>query len=151
MKHIWSILCEKSVVDSQRNTISLIDVLEQVNLNMPPEGISGVGEKGVNVLMPFELVSFWVKDEGNEAKDEEALITIEIYDPNSKRLNSVEQTIKIPAEYQRIRSRSHFNGLSVFESGVYQIRVKIRGGQESKPRTVAELPLDIRFSLPINK
>ena len=129
----------------------MIDVLEQLNLDMPSERIAEAGQKGVNVIMPFEVVSFWLKDEDKEAEEEEVIITIEIYDPSGKKLNSFDQNIKIPAIHQRIRVRSHFNGLSIFDSGIHHVKVKVREeAKEEKLRVVANLPLDVRFSIPIN-
>lgn len=35
MRHVWTIACARTLSDSETNNISLLDVIEQVNLNPP--------------------------------------------------------------------------------------------------------------------
>jgi len=152
MKHIWSVLCEKSIVDAQKNTISLIDVLEQLNVSIPSDNIAKIDEGPITIQVNFELVSFWMKDEDKQEKDEEVIVSIEAYGPDNRKLKSFDQSIKIPAGYKRIRSRSLFTGLSIFESGVHKIKIKFRDNEQGgELRVVAELPLDIALSIPMGK
>ena len=47
MKNIWSLLCRKALIDSQTNTISLIDSFEEIEIGIDP---SAKG-KNVNVVV----------------------------------------------------------------------------------------------------
>jgi len=59
--HVWSILCTRSVIDSSTNNISLIDVLEQLNVNMP-QSVSGSEPV---VPINYEFVSYWIRGDVN--------------------------------------------------------------------------------------
>jgi len=145
MKHIWSVLCGKSIIDSQKNNISLIDVLEQLNIKLPSEGIAQASEKGITIPISFDIVSLWMKD--SEEKSEEVMVEIGMNDPENKELSSYNQSLRIPATHQRVRSVFHIERLSIFRPGVHKIRVKVKKKQDGREQIVAELPLDIRFTM----
>ena len=56
IRHVWSVLCEKSIIDRDTNNISL-DVLERVAMTL-----QGSREDRVLVPTPIRLVSLWQHD-----------------------------------------------------------------------------------------
>ena len=69
INHIWSVLCQRSVIDSKSNNISLIDIFEklEVNLSVPvSEGKNKV--KKINVPVNYEIVSLWTYDKEDQGK-----------------------------------------------------------------------------------
>ena len=70
INHIWSVLCQRSVIDSKSNNISLIDIFEklEVNLSVPvSEGKNKV--KKINVPVNYEIVSLWTYDKEDQGKN----------------------------------------------------------------------------------
>ena len=45
MKVIWAVLCENSVIDRDTNNVSLLNVLEQMQLVAEPPVVTGSGQR----------------------------------------------------------------------------------------------------------
>jgi len=50
LEHIWSVLCSRSVIDSETNNVSIQDVIEQITINAEP------AENGF-LPFPMELIT----------------------------------------------------------------------------------------------
>ena len=64
VKHIWSVLCESSVVDQQTNNVSIHKVLEQLNIDLTLKNKDSKENKIdtnqiVAITFPFQIVSLW--------------------------------------------------------------------------------------------
>ncbi len=46
IEHVWSVVCAKTATDRQTNTISLFEVIEQINANFPRRLSSAAGRRG---------------------------------------------------------------------------------------------------------
>jgi len=148
-EHIWSILSEKTVIDSGSNLLSIFDVLEQVNL-------SGAGpqeyKKGDSFLIPirFSLASLWVRSDSE--KPEKVKTRINIVAPDKKTLAS--QEIEIDLTKKR-RGRGILNSKNLFFNGpgIYQFKVDIekKKGKGKSWKNVASVPLEVIFDLPPSK
>jgi hypothetical protein len=142
MKHVWSVLCQKSIIDQHSNNISLIEVLEQLNINISPTQIAQAGGKGIVLPIRFDVVSLWAKSVEGEKSDFE--VEAELYDPANKKLQALfQRMVAFPQHYQRMRTQVTIGGFTVTQPGIYVIKVKMR--HEDKVRAVAELPLEIKF------
>lgn len=151
MKHAWSILCQRSIIDQRSNNISLIDVLEQLNINVSPEQVAKESEEGIVIPINFDIVSLWTKD-GEENKVANFEVVVEFDDPRGKELKSFTKSIEVAQNYQRMRTQMRIERLQIFESGIHMVRVSIKEGkQEKKTQIVAELPLQIKFVLSIKE
>ncbi|HEX9722444.1 MAG TPA: hypothetical protein VGA53_04215 [Candidatus Paceibacterota bacterium] len=146
MKHIWSVLCQRSIVDQKSNNISLIDVLEQLNINVSPEQAAKISE-GLMIPINFDIVSLWAR-KSEQDKPVKFEIIIDFHNSHGKKLKSFNRAIEVAQNYQRMRTQVKIVGLQIFESGLHTFKVGIKTRQqEDKPRIVAELPLDIKFIL----
>ncbi|PJE67415.1 hypothetical protein COU95_02530 [Candidatus Shapirobacteria bacterium CG10_big_fil_rev_8_21_14_0_10_40_9] len=141
IKHIWSVLCRKTVIDDETNNISLFDVFEQLGVNA---STSEKKDIQINVPINFELVSLWVKTTGG--KTLRASIEVEVIDPEAKRLKSFIQNLEFSTNIKRMRSRLRIMGLSLTTSGDYIFRVKIKEENQKEYITVAELPLEVNLN-----
>ena len=137
MKHIWSILCLRSITDQGRNTISLIDSLEQLTVFIDED--QRKDKKGIKMKIPFEIVSFITREESN--KKEMVDLQIEVTGPGRKTKKD-SRTFEFKG-YKRMRVQTKFGGLELGSEGIYLFRVKLKDGKQYK--TVAELPLDVVF------
>src|SRR3989338_249472 len=98
IKHAWTVLCQKSIMDQETNNISL-DVLEQLNvkdLSFPEEA------KGIIFPIQMEIVSLWYrtqKDQGLKGKSQQRIIA-----PNGEEVGKTNIEINL-LNHQRYRSR----------------------------------------------
>ena len=145
-KHIWSVLCKKTIIDTDTNSISLIDVFEQLQtkVNLPQN-------KNIKLSIPleYEVVNFWYKE--NTDKKEEVDVEITLIDPNNKSLKSFINTITIPDNKKRVRTRLKITGLPITISGIYRFIVKIKEKNTKNYKQVAELPIEIKIERIINQ
>lgn len=147
MKHIWSILCKKSIIDSDTNNISIFDILEEGTIAFQlKEGLKKTGEP-IAIPLEFELVSLWVSDEKKSEK--EIKILIEVYDPNKKKIGSFKRNIPMPENKQRMRTIIKFMSFKFTRAGNYSFQV--RSEHDKKYKLVAEIPLVIKLKVPPKK
>ena len=145
IKHIWSLLCRNSVIDSDTNNLSIHDILEQLNIDaVLKEGQSDTAQQSVNIPLEFEVVSFWLKTNGEEKPRGE--LNIEAISPEGKVLTHFLRDIEIPKEVQRLRTRLKITGLVVEGSGTYIFRISLREKSEDAFANVAEIPLQVNIN-----
>ena len=145
VKHIWSVLCQSSVVDSQSNNVSLYNIVERLEVNINPNGSTTFPVvKNINLPWQYELVSLWSRTK--KGGEENANIRIDLLDPNGKELKSFEKEIIIPADKKRMREINKIQGISLTESGDYTFVVSIKQANNSKYEKVASLPLEVMIN-----
>lgn len=141
IKHIWSVLCRESIIDSETNNISLLNVFEQLSADV---SISAPDKKHtrVNVPIKYEVVSLWSKLSNKKVN---ARIEVEIVDPQGQNLKSFTQELEFPAKMRRMRSRLRITGMSLTVPGDYKYKIKIKEENQDKYIAVAELPLQVEL------
>lgn len=144
MKHIWSILCQKSSVDKESNLISLFDCVEEISLVI--DQTKAPKDDKLIVPIEFQLVSFWVFEKINKTKDNVLEMKIELLDPDKKLLGRFENKFKVKKGSTRFRSRISIKGLRITKNGRYTFKVRGKGEGEKGHKVVAELPLDLNLS-----
>jgi hypothetical protein len=137
MKHIWSLLCRKSVVDPDNNLLNISEALEELTVNLPAFEKS----KRVNIPMEFELTSYWIKEE-NDKKQYQGLL--QIYDPSNEKLGEFEFDLIFKGSFRRLRTRLKISGLVLTVSGEYKFKVMYVDGK--KNTYVAEIPLFVTIN-----
>ena len=145
IENVWSILCEKSVIDSESNNISFTNILEEIQVT-PKEGTKlseGFDSSEKSIPMAFELVTMWKRVGEGDVKE---LIRVELVDPNGKSIAFGEHTIEMAKSLKRLRFRIRFNGLKVTIPGDYRFVVKIKQGNTYKEVGFADL--EIKIALP---
>ncbi len=138
VKHVWSIICNKSVIDSESNTISLFDVMEQININIagpkPPE-------EGKKILFPiqFEIVSLWTRENIEDPVKAEG--RAKFIGPSEKGLGLMSFDIDLSG-FVRTRTRQKVSGFPFEGSGLYYFKIECKreGGDWEQ---VADLPLQV--------
>ncbi len=142
IRHIWSILCRKSTIDSDSNNISLIDIFEQFDVNYEVKDqkkFTGV----FNIPIEYEVVSLWQRENSTKVLHGEVLY--EIYSPDNIKQKEILQKIEILEKYRRYRTRLRINGLVVNLSGIYIFKVKLKKEPQTAFKIVAELPLEVNI------
>lgn len=138
MEHIWSVLCRLSIVDQQRNNVSLIDVMEQLSF------VGEVEEEEHPLALPFpiELVTLWSRTDLKTPEVSQARVLIlspkgEFLDPKG-----AEYDIDL-TEYQRFRAMGKFGTLPYVGDGIYRFVVQNFDEKSEQWRDVASIPLEI--------
>lgn len=144
IKHVWSVLCRESLLNEESNSISLINILEQLQVVVEPKVNF---KKGSPIKLPinYEIVSLWVKD--GRLKKAEAQIEHVLVNSSGKIIARDDKKIEIPPDLKRLRTRLRIDGISITGGGDYWFRVRIKEKGAKSFKLVAELPLEVEVSI----
>ena len=145
-KHGWSILCSRSIVDSATNQVSLIDAVDQFEINTPEidemlqEALSS-GNQGLLIPAQLTLATWWYRAE--KETPERASARLRMLNPGDQVV--VEQPFAVPLETSSVH-RTFFAvpALKFSGYGRYQFLIEQQLDTESGWLEVARLPLDVR-------
>jgi|SRR3989344_7063953 len=144
LSHIWSLLCNKSLIDTDTNNISIIDVFERVDVNAKI-ALKNKQTLRVNIPVHFELVSFWFREKNNQVI--KADVKVDFLNPTKEKIKTFSYKIEIPNNLKRLRSRLKINGLTLYTSGDYFFKIKVKEEGQKNYRIVAEIPLEVNLQL----
>lgn len=145
IKHIWSVLCRRSIVDSGSNNLTISDVLEELTVDLKLEKEQVGSTQTITIPLEFETVSFWIK-EGDKSQNFKGESTVEVISPEGKALQSFKQLVNLPSDMKRLRTILRCMGLTLDNSGNYIIRVSLKADTEKDYKVVAELPLEVKLN-----
>jgi hypothetical protein len=135
-KCAWAVLCRKSVVDTADNTISLFEILENINFPEPPREELYKDRPALiagNTPEVAHLVSMWWRDDENRA--EQITVRVQIVGPAKKPL--YQQVFEISLlEHERTRHILRFPGLFYAGPGRYSYLLQQKQGTNGKARWV---------------
>jgi hypothetical protein len=140
MKHIWSVLCQKSSINVNTNLLSLFSCVEELSLTL--ENTEAL-KNNLVIQTEFQLVSFWARE---QAEIEESLeIEGELVDAQGKILNKFDNNFPVKKGVLRFRNRTNIQGLPITGPGRYHLRLKQKD-EQGEWSVVTELPLDIKIN-----
>lgn len=143
MKHVWSVVCKRSVIDEETKNISLYDVLEQLSVGVKVKQQAAPVPESINIALEYEVVSMWTKDDREQHVQAES--EIEVIQPNGKVAKSFPQKLDMPEKMHRLRARYRINGFVVTMPGVYWFKIKVKKIGEKQFKTVSEIPLEVKI------
>ncbi len=135
---IWSLLCDRPIIDAYRNSISVIDVVEVLTIQGPP-----LPKDGVPVVVPIEitLVSLWMRSELEKPERIAARPVIVTPDGDERFGKPIDGDLE---SAPRTRLIQRFTSFPLAGSGEYTIRIESRSEGEEWQR-VADFPIEVRF------
>lgn len=150
IKHAWSVLCNKTIIDRDSNNISL-DVIERIILkdrstpnSAPPADAQSKKDlpenvPGIIVPISLTLVSLWYRENISEPGRGQG--RLKILSPSGKEIAKAEIDIDL-IKHSRSRSLCQFDGLPIpkNESGIFYFIVEIF--EDSAFKEVAKIPLE---------
>ena len=142
MQHHWSILCQSSAIDIDSNLLSLYDCLEEVNVNTRSK--PGVA---INLPINFEVVSF-ISDKQTKG-NRKINLKAQLFDPKGKQINEFGGELFFKEGSKRLRSRLKIQGLTLSESGVYNMHLNFEGIEDVDFKADCDLPLEVNISYKI--
>lgn len=140
MKHIWSVLCHKYIIDKGNNNLSLIDI---------PDRIGFQGElpdkRPLELPLPSALffVSAWRRDSESDRMKHEALI--KVISPAGQHISNSPILIDLE-QFPGLYTLARMDHFSYTVNGIYEFQVCIKENDEWKP--VASIPLEIIHTEP---
>lgn len=137
LEHIWSVLCARSIIDSETNNVSIQDVVEQITINAEP------AENGF-LPFPLELITLWGRKESNNPT--KGIERVTFVTPSGKSQVVSEAEIDL-SNAERHRHRVKFQGLPISESGKYYFKVEFKNNN-NEWQQVSAIPLKVIFQLP---
>ena len=144
IKHIWSVLCEKSIINQDDNIISLIGILEELNATITPVNKNFQKKEKIIIPFNFEVVNYWTKQHSEEVKMQ---VKVAVVDPDGKEISdSVNESI-FPKDVKRLRTRLRVQGLPVTRSGNYHFKISLRADNDKVFTLISELPLEVRVKV----
>lgn len=141
VKHIWSVLCRSTSVDSKTNNISLFDVFESLKVSLSiPKQEKVPPLKKINLPVDYQIVSLWVHDQEKENKIRTRII---FKNPKGEKTSLVDKDLILPADKKRMRNIIKIQGIALEESGTYTFEIMVKTDKDKKFKSVAKLPLEI--------
>jgi hypothetical protein len=136
IRHVWSVLCTKSSIDSQTNNVSLFEVIEQIELRFV-----GSSELPKGAPIDLELVTLWARE--NPSTPAEGEMRLRLLSPTGKDLAAFTAKIDLK-KAGRNRHQARMHGILLDGSGWYEWEVSCRVG-EGKWTRVASVPLEVQL------
>jgi len=140
MKHAWSLICEKSTIDSETNALSIFNCIEE--LNAVVDVLKVPNPTQIMIPLSFQIISVWELD-GENSMD----LEIKIVDPEGLAVHSLNPKFTIDKPYKRYRCRINIQSIPVSKNGRYIIKINRKSDGETKYKTESEISLDIQISL----
>lgn len=143
IKHIWSVLCSQSLIDTSSNNISLIGILEEVHLTRKPSSPSGQKER-TKGKPAFPIVMEWVTLWERTQDDSTNVVPVRdiVSAPSGKILVQEEYNIDF-GKHKRMRWRRKFSSLPERGPGRYQFSTQIKDEKTNTWESVSNLPLEV--------
>ncbi len=147
--HIWSVLCQKTIIDKDSGNASLIEVFERLVIDVGEQFLKELNEQpnGRPIQFPhaFELVNLWHR--GERVGQVATTARLELLDPTGKVLNTFDYQVDIKPEMTRHRVNVRFPGLLVTRGGTYWFKISVKEDQEAF-QEVTRVPLEIVNNFP---
>ena len=141
MKHLWTVLCSRAVIDRDSNNVSLQNVIEQLTVHDEPSPEGFWPSR-------MDLLSLWMRNEVDEP--ERGWGRLSLHAPSGEVKGQWEFEIDL-TDALRTRSRLTFGGLPLSEPGIYMFNLEQRASKRHKWRLAAEVPLQVDFMPPIDE
>ncbi len=153
MRHIWTVLCQKSIIDQESNNISMIDVVEQLSVmtektgEKPSQTSDDLALGATPAVIPFrlEVVTLWTRDSIDLAESQ--LSRMKIVSPSGKELFSAERSVDL-TKHVRSRGRQISIGFPFLasEEGVYCFIIEKWDAQKEDFVEVSNVPLQVSIT-----
>lgn len=140
-RHVWSVLCSRSIIDRESNNLSLFDVIERVSIT---EDLATLEAKKAEnpdsgIAIEYDVASLWVRSDPDVP--EAVTGRIKIVTPTGKETVTPNYFINLMGQARRFRQRAHLIGFPYDGLGRYWIKVEYDapGGAQ----VVAEIPVEV--------
>lgn len=142
-RHVFSILCRRSITDQGSNLLSVIDVLD--GIAVAPRELEQVTQSDAKPALALDasFVSQFTRSDLDRGED--FSVRVLLTGPGGKKLGSTSAQIDLH-KFQNFRMASKFSVLPFIGAGRYEFKVQLQEGK--RWRTVSAVPLAVTVQLP---
>jgi len=142
LTHAWSVLCERVIIDSETNNVSLINIYERITLpnsaidQIPPDA------KGGRFDFSFCLMSMWTRE---IEKHVYGFYRARLISPEGDSIRTTEEErIEIEPPMRRLRTKLVNEDMVFTSPGIYHFQIQFKDAEKRKRwKAVANVPLEI--------
>ncbi len=140
MKHVWSVICQSSSIDFERNSLSLFNCVEEISIVVKKD--KQINSDKIFIPSEFQLLSYWSVDNLEEEKNID--LRCEMFNGDNELLSVFNNSLVVKKGAPRFRSRINIKGIPVKGQGRYYFKVwqKISEGDYE---LISEIPLDVKL------
>ncbi|MEE8373212.1 MAG: hypothetical protein V3R87_05840 [Dehalococcoidia bacterium] len=138
---VWSVVCARSVIDKESNNVSLIDALEQIQVEL----VRSTAKAPVHLPFRIEWVTLWTRLLGEVPTVGRARDTIE--SPDGTVLFENEYDVDVHKK-RRTRVTRRLGGLPLPASGTYRFLTHTQVEGHDTWQVVSDVPLEISIKKP---
>ena len=111
ISHVWSVFCSHAIVDELTNNVSLINVIERLQLDPGDDAV-------FPLFIPIEcsFVTLWARLELDTPS--RGIARFSLIGPNKEELGQWKSQIDLTA-HPRLRNRAQFNSLRIGGAGIH--------------------------------
>jgi len=137
--YVWSVLCNRSTMDTETSNLSLIEVIEEIQIF---DANAAPGREGV-IPFQIELVTLWSRTQPNEAGRARARISF--VRPSGILRESIHEYDIDLTQAPRHRHRQRYMGIPLREPGRHLFSVEQWNAAANDWVRVAAIPLEVSF------
>jgi hypothetical protein len=139
MRYVWSVLCGRATTDRETNNVSLIDVIEQIDISVPEDLTYPV-----NIPFTADLVTLWARPQLDVPF--RAITRFRFLTPTGTELGVSQGEVDLETT-TRLRQHLRIQGLRIGGTGWHEWEISWRPLDNELWTTVARIPLEIRVSV----
>lgn len=137
IRHAWTVLCDKVIIDRDSNNVSL-DVVEQLNVSLPeqPDG-------AIAIPCRLRLATLWFRDDASDVERSRA--RVRVLGPDGNELGRFETAIEFAPKTRRLRSFASLDVLPVSSSGVFEFvtEIYVKGTWSERARVPLQVHVEV--------
>lgn len=137
--HIFSLICNSSVIDSETNTVSIHNILEKLTVFTNSENLA------INLPIQFEVFSDWTRTDENIPTRGRLRAGLRTPTNENRKLSELEIDLTTVTYY---RTRIRAIGIQLTGPGRYKIEIEFQQENTSKWKKVASLPMLVVYRKP---
>lgn len=136
IQYAWGIACVRSITDPNSKNLSLIDVVEQINI---PTGVTFPAVAPVQL----DVVTTWYRSD--PATPERGTGRILVRYPNGESDEVSQYAVDLTSMF-RLHAITRIAGLKLVEVGIYFLGIDVREDGQQQWRRVGDVPLNIELA-----
>ncbi len=125
---------EKAILSAEENTVSLISVLEEINVSKPPDS---------NTVVPlrWSVVALWQQLANEEGKTYEQRTSLVF--PDGK--ETAEAILRLEFDKQKYRTTVNINAFPVGQEGTYTLKIWLREVGDDPWKEITNYPIIVTY------
>ncbi|PIT93233.1 MAG: hypothetical protein COU06_01050 [Candidatus Harrisonbacteria bacterium CG10_big_fil_rev_8_21_14_0_10_38_8] len=142
IEHVWTILCDKSVIDKETNNISLFNLIETLTLNPEKKQF-----KSLSVDVNLQLVTRIKRPLGVTKGIKNIYIKVDFLSPKKESKLSFEKEFTISQkDITNLRIVNNIKNIIVEKEGEYEFVVSVKEIRNEDYEKIGRYPLSIVIS-----